>query len=202
MRLAVEGGLGPAAFTNIYWLNCVEGSPPPNEGSVHELTDDFIGTLFHTYSDLGTSVNVTTVRAVYHREDGVFLESENDAAVSGGVSGDIADANSCVIISWSGRFHYRGGKPRTYLPGVPATAEDDSQHLNADYIASLASDANNFLSAVNALTTDSFTDVKLGTVRFASGGSWLDPPFFVAYNGAVVHPRIGTQRRRLGTWLP
>ncbi len=40
-----------------------------------------------------------------------------------------------------------------------------------------------------------------GFVSFNSGNAPRGTPLFFAYTGAKVHPRPGTQRRRLGKWV-
>jgi hypothetical protein len=69
--------------------------------------------------------------------------------------------------------------------------------LNGSYQGNLATDAQGFISDVNALTHGTISAVELGTVRFASANAWLSPPVFKPYSTATVRGIVGTQRRRL-----
>jgi hypothetical protein len=58
----------------------------------------------------------------------------------------------------------------------------------------------NFKSDANALTTGTITGTTFGFVSFQSGNAERGTPLFFAITGCIVHPRIGSQRRRNGKW--
>jgi hypothetical protein len=112
--------------------------------------------------------------------------------------------NCAVVISWRVHRIWRGGKPRTYLPGLEDSAVDDGRRIDADKVTSIQSNARAYLTAVNAvghgaLSIESMTALR----RFAAGGSeahpkvYLDPPEHVDIVGAICRSVIGSQRRRL-----
>jgi hypothetical protein len=112
--------------------------------------------------------------------------------------------NCAVVISWRVHKIWRGGKPRSYLPGLEDSAVDDGRRIDADKVTSIQSNAKLYLAAASsvshgALSVESMTALR----RFAAGGSelhpkvYLDPPQHVDIVGAICRSVIGSQRRRL-----
>lgn len=112
--------------------------------------------------------------------------------------GDPMPASIACCISWQSGVYWRGGKPRTYLAGLQDDVIVSPQFWNSTFRTNLATGADAFLSAVNALASGNFDSIQLGLVSFMSGGVARTPPLFFPFVGASVHPRIDSQRRRLG----
>jgi hypothetical protein len=121
----------------------------------------------------------------------------NNATAPTGAATNVTDAISAMI-NWSITDYYRGGHPRTYLPGIPSAQVTNANFLGSTYRANVNTGANGFLTDVNALTHGGISAVALGTVRFASGNAWLSPPVFKPYQAAGVRARVAVQKRRLG----
>jgi hypothetical protein len=138
------------------------------------------------------SIDVTFIKAV-----GQSLQYTHTEAKVGTSANSLPDASACYVINWAIGDYYRGGHPRTYLPGVISTAMVNGSNLLAGNLTAVATAANGWLTDTNALTSTNVTQVELGTVRFQSGNAWLDPPVFKPYQSASIRPVIGTQRRRL-----
>jgi len=114
----------------------------------------------------------------------------------------VTDATMCKVISWLSTVYWRGGKPRTYVPGIETgdlAASSASVLANAE-ITAMTTAATGFRTAVNAMTQGTITGTTLGFVSFQSGNVVRPTPLFFAYTGAKVHSRAGTQRRRMGKW--
>lgn len=126
---------------------------------------------------------------------------QSDTTVRNGVATgtQIPNLATCAVINHRVDKYYRGGKPRSYLPGVPATNTTDFVHLTTTAISNYQTRFGNFMNAVNALTAGGITNVKLGTVSFVSKGDWRATPEFWQFNGNSVRSILGTQRRRLLT---
>jgi hypothetical protein len=112
----------------------------------------------------------------------------------------VPDLSACEVVSWLSTVYWRGGKPRTYIPG-PVTANIlSSRTLQAAEITALQAAGAGFRNDVNALTSGGITGTSFGFVSFASGNAPRPNGIFYPITGATVHPRIGSQRRRLGKW--
>jgi hypothetical protein len=112
-------------------------------------------------------------------------------------------ANNCSagIISWAASVYWRGGKPRTYLPGIPTGGTTNGNVLTATYQGTLQTAATNLRADINALTSGAITGTSFGFVSFRSGNVERVPPVFYTINSVKVHLRIGTIRRRLGAYI-
>jgi hypothetical protein len=117
---------------------------------------------------------------------------------TGAESGGGLTANAAAVISWGILSSYRGGKPRTYIPGIGANALASARALSATFVASASAAAASFIDDVNALATGGITSVSLGTLHFFAAGVALAPPTFDPFVSARCQPRVCSQRRRLG----
>ena len=106
-----------------------------------------------------------------------------------------------LCLSWTISDRYRGGHPRTYLPGIVAgnlsqgrllTTAGHTQYLNA---------AAAFLTNMNAITAGA-SSWKMVCVRYFSQHQLLPNPLVRLIGSEAVHGRIDTQRRRLGKEVP
>jgi len=123
---------------------------------------------------------------------------EHTGSTSGGVSGDPLPASVAACISWQSGVYWRGGKPRTYVGGLDYSALGNESQLAGSFVTALLADGTNLIAAFNALTSGNFDSVQFGLVSFVSGGVDRVPPLFFPITGCAVHPRMDTQRRRLG----
>jgi hypothetical protein len=73
--------------------------------------------------------------------------------------------------------------------------------LTAGEVTALTTAGTSFRTAINAITQGTITSTVLGFVSFFTGNAPRSPALFFAFSGAKVHPRLGSQRRRLGKWL-
>lgn len=128
---------------------------------------------------------------------GESLQWSHSEVKTGADANVLADAASCYVLDWLISDYYRGGHPRSYLPGVPANQLTNGSDLGAVFLAAVAVQVELFRNDVNAITSTHVTAVEIGTVRFQSHLAWLVPPVFRPYTGSKIRTVIGTQRRRL-----
>jgi hypothetical protein len=141
--------------------------------------------------------------ATLYTPGGGVLQSTFTMTGTGSKGGTaVLDSSMCKVVSWLTTVYWRGGKPRTYLPGIETVdlaASSGSTLANAE-ITALQTAAAGFRTAINALTATSITGTTLGFVSFTTGNVVRPTPLFFAFTGAKVHSRAGTQRRRMGKW--
>jgi hypothetical protein len=128
------------------------------------------------------------------------VSSTTPSTWSGTAASTSASAAICAVISWQTPVYWRGGKPRTYMPVGSGYITSGTDFLTTTHRTNLAGAAVGFHNDVNALTSGTITGTQIGFVSFRSGNADRTPPLFFATSGAVVHPRVGSQRRRLGKW--
>lgn len=120
-------------------------------------------------------------------------------------NGGIATASASsvaisAVISWLTNVYWRGGKPRTYSGGLAQSQVTADRMLTGAAITAIGTAATNFRTAVNALTAGTITGTQFGFISYSTGNVPRSPAVFFPITGARVHPRLGTQRRRLGKW--
>jgi hypothetical protein len=130
---------------------------------------------------------------------GEIVQFNTTARVGTGAGPQLPNLATAAVMNWRVDKYYRGGKPRSYLPGVTSTNTTDYVHLTTSAINTYQSGMANFRTAVNAATSGGITAVALGTVSFISAKEWRSPPVFWPYLGVTVRSILGTQRRRLLT---
>jgi len=128
---------------------------------------------------------------------GEIVQSYTQPQAGTAVGASLNNVATAAVINWRIDRYYRGGRPRTYIAGVPDTACTDGVHLAQSYLTTLQAGAGAFRQALDALTVGGITNVKLGTVSFVSQKAWRIPPVFFAFNGSAVRSVLGTQRKRL-----
>jgi hypothetical protein len=203
--MAYSGVYGDTQFTNVLYGKFL-GFADALLGDWQLMVDRWITELdiHNWYQFQSSSVNVTSLRGTLRQSSGAFLDTTRGADISGGGAVASTPADAAIVISWNTTLHRRGGKPRTYIPGVTFAEMATEKHVDSESRLDIATRANQFLSGIDAIGGEvaPFTDVKLGTVLYQLGGAWRTPPVFEPYIGAFVHSRFGTQRRRLGDWTP
>jgi len=105
-----------------------------------------------------------------------------------------------IVVSWTTSVYWRGGKPRTYFPCPGSAITSGTDLLTSTTRTNMATAGVNFKNDVNALSAATITGTQFGFVSFRSGNAERGTPLFFAITGAVVHPRVGSQRRRDGKW--
>ena len=106
-------------------------------------------------------------------------------------------AQVAAVISWQIQRHYRGGHPRTYLPGQDGANSLNPKQWTAGWTTTLGARGNAFLGSVNTLGGPA-APYQLGTVSYFINKATRSVPVFEAYLAAVGKQKIDSQRRRLG----
>jgi len=189
---------GTLPFTLVYYLKLTDDGSQTS-ADLKSVIDATV-TAFHTRltSELSSSVTVEDAKAVWITAAGEALEYEASYSLAFTASTEVPNAATCAVVNWAINQYYRGGHPRTYLPGVPTANIVGNNTLGPTYQSSLAAAATAWMNDVNALTATHITAVALGTVSYARGNAWRATPVFFAYKSAGVRTILGTQRRRLG----
>jgi len=197
-RLILTGLTQSHPWAAIQWLQLTSSSP-----AVADLQSIVDGVSAAWNTDLApqvpAQVSLSEVEAVWTPTVGTEIIAQNSTVHAGTLSATIvADASAAFVLNWHLNAYYRGGHPRTFLPGVYTASVTNGSDLVPAYQAAVQSGALAYLNAVNALTHGNISATLLGTVSFQSGNAWRTPPIFRAFTGVSVGGKIGTQRRRIG----
>ena len=199
-RVAISGhGEAGNTWVNVFWLNITATTHVVAD--LKSVVDSMAAAWASRFGgNLNTTFAQTGAKATWLYASGNSIEYTGSYSNTGSAGGSAMADNLCQVINWSISDYYRGGHPRTYIPGCSTVFTTNGRNLTATVATNLASNAGAFITDVNALTHGGISAVALGTVRFASGNAWLSPPVFRAYQGASARSVLGTQRRRLAAY--
>jgi hypothetical protein len=118
---------------------------------------------------------------------------------AGGQGGNDMGANCAWVLSWSIPTRYRGGRPRTYLPGIPQSAIQDSRSLSATAVTAMQSSLNTWLAAILLDTSLGVAgSVALACTHYRGNPAHGPYPTLEQITSGVCRTIFGTQRRRIG----
>lgn len=151
------------------------------------------------------AIELQHTECLYWDDDGTEYAGSYTNPVAGEDSGAPLDASAAVVVSWRVASHWKGGHPRSYIPGVTADRLDTPNAFTSATVTDYNSAVNGFVSGLAGASGDFFSGISLRALRrFADGGSltvpktYLDPPLLIPITGHIVRSHIGSQRRRLG----
>lgn len=204
IRLAFNGVYGDTNWANVMWL-LLSGSDRATPAMLASIATD-CGNAYadHFLSLLNVAVTLNTVVVTFFQDGHDDIGAVYTPDVTGSVDQPQLPANVSIGVSWAIAPSYRGGHPRTYLPGISSTQQGTERLLNTGVAAALHSAAIAFRDAINGGGPygGSSDTITLGTVSFQRDREWRTPPVFYEYLGAHVDDRLDSQRRRLGADLP
>lgn len=202
VRVSISGTMNGVNWANVFHAQLT------TSGTITQADlDSWLNTFQTNYKTrfgptMHASVSFVLAKAVLYTPGGGELISQVSMTGSGSSGGTaIADNSVSKVVSWLTTVYWRGGKPRTYIPGVSTAEVTANNALTAAQITTLTTAGTNFRTDTNAQTVGTITGTSLGFVSFRSGNAERGTPIFFSVTGAKVHPRLGTQRRRLGKWV-
>jgi len=198
MRVAHEGYQGPSNWAVIHWFLISPATLPTNadmDGLLEGLQDLFQDELIHQMCV--ASCHYTTTRSTLYLPASQKLRRVYVEDAVGGLSGDIQAAQVSTLIDWDSLDGRRGGKPRSYIPGVPSSALADDAHLDSGTLSSWNTHVGNYLTGVNALSSGAITSCKFVVMSFVVAGAYRATPISYDISGGHVRPVLATQRRRV-----
>ena len=156
-------------------------------------------TRFGPHINSNTRFQLCTATAFY---GGIHAAHSNKNLTGSGTGAGagILDTAASLVVSWNTSVYWRGGKPRMYLPSPNASAMLDGSTITPAEDTALTAAASGFHNDVNGFTIALLAPIQHGFVSFRSGNQPRPTAQFFPILGANIHPRLGTQRRRLGKW--
>lgn len=202
-RIAFNGTYGTTSWTNVMHL-FLSGSTAVTEADLNSICDQS-ASLFISHLLLQCNIGVTLRSTeILYNPGGDLLAGFSPVSGAGGSNGTPLPANIAMCISWHINQHYKGGHPRTYLPGQEQQFTVDHSSWSTAHVSSTTAQANQFHTALEALPPmgSRVTSVQHGVVSYIRQKEWRNPPVFYRISDAEVDTRIDSQRRRLGADRP
>lgn len=173
------------------------GSP----GSVAEITsvaaDAWTAWTTNISPQVNSGVVLTEVRAT-DLTSNTAPRGVHVANHAGGGGGTALTANAALVGSWQIARRYRGGHPRIYIAGCQTDWLTDVAHWTNTVIANMQTALTGLMNDLAAISHAPYTGMSVVSVSYFSGHALRVTPENDLITGVVVHPRVDSQRRRLG----
>lgn len=197
--LRLSGTNNGMPFNNVFHAQ-FSGTAPTSDGLV--TLAEFLKTAYHDnfapFMNLGTTVDL--VEAVDLTSPTSAVGITTSGPVGGSEAGTLLPLSAALVISWKINLRYRGGHPRTYLP-AGTTADVTGGRLWVTTFQTEVNDAATaFRNAMGGLNVAGGI-YNLCSVSYRSRNAPRPTPLPFIINANVVHPRVDTQRKRLGKEL-
>lgn len=196
LRIALRGAFGTGEWANIYHF-AFSGGPAtdPDCATMASQTRTAWGTNFlGAYPPIVTLTSVT-VEDLTSSSAGVGAWAGSD--IGTGTSRPVP-ANVCMLVKHTIGRRYRGGHPRTYLPGPNDAILSTPTQWDASAVATIQGFFNTFISDVETTTLPSITFPLHVSVSYFTGHSQRLTPVVDPVLGSTVETMVATQRRRVG----
>jgi len=191
-RVTISGTFDASHWANVFHLSLNGNTLDETTfgGFLSDLQEIFTTQLF--YAACSTSFGGTLIHG--ELSDGTaIIGGDSAAAIVGSDSDEIAPGGIAMVVSWLGSWHYRGGKPRTYVGGATTAWFDGPTLFNGGVVASLQAAAINVIETIGAYTS---TNVPVAVLGALLGNSPTAHGTFAPFTGALVRNQVGSQRRR------
>jgi hypothetical protein len=127
------------------------------------------------------------------------IQATSSGINAGGGGGNCLPPQCAACITWKAAIAWRGGRPRTYLPGIvqSSTTGTGPGQLTSVFANNLKTAAQTFIGLVNGDIIGGQTPI-LGMPSYYTKYTIRPTPLFFPFLDAVVHDRLDSQRRRTG----
>jgi hypothetical protein len=197
-KAAMSGSLGVANWTNVFYLAIEAEAHTPGEviadiaENMHNLYESVI-----TPSFLSADWSLTS-RGITYRDatDSTVRVRVADSLV-GEVIGQFQAAQVSYLVNWSTGDPRKGGKPRTYICGVPDAYLDGAVAVDTAVITTFDANVITWLESLPTGPGSNGVKMQLVEMSFVNAGVDRDPPHNYPIIGGVMNQIVATQRRRV-----
>lgn len=200
VRAAYSGTIGPATWVNVFYISVV----PADGATPGQVIADVVQWLRNFYNDgiglgnLLVSWQTRYVTCVYRDAADSTVRLRVADALAGTNNDPPGAAQQAYLINYGTSDPRRGGKPRTYVAGVPDGKMQDSATLSSDALSSINDQLPLWLEAnLDGSAVANGTATQLVEMSFVNGKVDRDAAVSYPILGATVNPITATQRRRV-----
>ena len=199
-KCQINGNISGRAFVNIFHVQF--NTDFLSAAQCTDIAGKFLTlykTQFANYMASGVQVSNCIVTDL---GGATGAQGSSSAGFSGTHSGFQLPNNVALAASWHIGRRYRGGHPRTYFPGQTQSDLQDTMHWSANTLSNWTLAAQGFVTGVVGLGSTVPYPLNLVCVHYVMHKVPQTPPLVDVITSATVHPRIDSQRRRLGKETP
>lgn len=204
VRAAAEGFYGSSTWANVFYFDMFAhlADPPLDviawvKQAVHNFYHDGI-----TLGNFVAAFSTQVIKITYRYSSTEQLTIRVADVQLGTHSGDGEPVQVCVLINWLVGDPRRGGKPRTYLTGVPEGVLSDDAHIDPGYIAGVNGLLATWLGSLATLSAGGITGGALVDMSFVDNKLPRAVGHPIPILGVGINPVAATQRRRIDRLRP
>jgi len=201
IRVAFEGNYGPCTWAVIHHFTSDASDDVTGAQLAAVLTTirDAFGAHFITGPDTSNNLHLTRVNGVRMNDSGSGVIRRTVVAdISGDGGTDDDPGQVAYLYNWSTGDPRRGGKARSYLPGVLDSDQLDQGRLLASRVASRTSEANVYLAAANAASSGALTGLQMVEYSIVDSDAYRLAAVVYTIEDGTCNDVLGSQRRRVG----
>lgn len=157
--------------------------------TVHNSFNTNLKALFNNTGGLGKIV-------VQDLGSNTGAQGINTTSAIGTRTGAYLSAGTAALINHKIARHYRGGKPRTYLPAFTATDMASPSAWVSASVTALQTGWDAFIAGIVGATSGSTTISAFANVSYYSGKTLRSTPLVETITASVVSTLPASQRRR------
>jgi hypothetical protein len=202
-KVEAVGTDGPANWANVFYfgmLGTPSTAPVDCANAAAIAVGNFYDSVFADQCYAGW--RVTTTKVTYRDADDSLVRFTVADAIVGGFGGNGEAAQVCYLVNWQTGDPRKGGKPRTYVAGVPEGAMLDSANLGSDTLTAINTGLSEWLTSNLSVTSGDQTGVELVDMSFRDGNAWRDAATWYPIFSGFCSPVVATQRRRIDRLRP
>lgn len=196
-RTTVGGTYQGHKWACVFWLNLTAVTPAQADLQTlaGKISASWNTNLITQLTAATIMNNVLLVWTPVAGQEIIALDTTVRTGTSGGA--DPSNASTCFVVNHRTGAYYRGGHPRSYVPGVNASNIQNGSTILSASANAMAAAWTAFVTTIKTGPAGGITAIDVGTVRFRSKNAWLNPPVFVSWQSHSVRQTLGTQRGRL-----
>jgi hypothetical protein len=160
---------------------------------------DAFALRFITGPDSSNNLHLTRVKGVRMNDSGSFVVRRAivaDAAGDGGTDDDPGQV--AYLYNWTSGDPRRGGKPRTYLPGVLDSDQTDEARVAGSVVTGRTTQALAYLASANAASSGDLDGLQMIEYSEVDSLAYRTVAAFYPIEDVALNDVLGTQRRRVG----
>lgn len=188
--------MGPVNCVNIFHIHY--GGNTPSVANAQAIAQQ----VHSAYTQAFTTLVLPTVQILQtevidltsaYGSQGTYVQH-----ISGTAAGPVLPNSAAIVGSWGISQRYRGGKPRTYICGMPETDLADSRTWSASTVTSFQNAFQGFMNSVNnMIAAVGVGPYQLGCVHYRRNLQPLPTPTFDPFTSVNVSNLVRSQRGRL-----
>jgi hypothetical protein len=179
------------ALNNFWALN--SNIIPPTAAELLTFAESLLSTWTTNFAPLTQVLNQLTSVEVWDWGSATGATAITVTPSPGTQTSPPAGAQVAVLVNWPENYRYRGGHPRTFLPGVPTAFMYQNQFILDSYVAEYQGAAAAFQEAINGYRLGAGTLTQVAYHQRIKGVA----PFTTPLGNPLVSDRLATIRRRV-----